>query len=364
MPQITASAYNNIRQSIAGRVGNQAAWADYPSSLTTPLTSTSGYGRSFASSILSAGSTVTSQQYFNLWSDLQAAHVHQTGALATDIDPDDFEQGVDRVVESHITDLNTIATSVLAFNHAATDFPASNFDGPTPLETSGGAATTSTRNTSFGGSGDAVTTITHEVTVNFGTHQNFLYFLTSGGEIRFAANASGGNTAVQYTKDWDWAQVLADAGQIRFGRVNQTTWRCDSVSGTGTGYSNAALSTGAPTTVIFSKQGGGRAGGNPGDVPVGQIYDDNFFRIYASTNTAFNTATQLKFKIELDDGDTGTGGQGEPGGPTGNLVDESVTATINSTVYTYTPASDFVWDGTTYNAISLPVPTGTKDSDF
>ena len=70
----------------------------------------------------------------------------------------------------------------------------------------------------------------------------------------------------------------------------------------------------------------------------------------------------MRFKIELDDGDTGTGGQAA--GPFGTPIDESVTATINSTVYTYTPASDFVWDGSTYNAISLPVPTGTKDSDF
>ena len=361
MPQITASAYNNIRQSIAGRVGNQSVWTDY-GSLTTPLTSTSGYGRNFASSIVTGSDVVTSQQYFDLWRDLQAAKVHQSGSLATDIDPDEFEQGIDRVAEQHTTDLNTIATGVLAFNHAATDFPASSFDGPTPLETSGGASTTSSRNTSFGGSGDAQTVITHEVTVDFVTHQNFLYFLASGGEIRFAASAIGGNTAITYTKDWDWAQVLSDAGQIRFGRVNQSTWRCDSVSGTGTGYSNAAIAEGAPTTVIFSKQGGGRAGGNPGDIPVANIYDDNFFRIYASTDVAFNSATQLKFKIELDDGDTGTGGQAP--GPFGTPIDESVTATINSTVYTYTPSSDFVWDGTTYNAIALPVPSGTKDSDF
>ena len=369
MPLISALNYNNIRESIAGRVGNQSVWTEY-GSLTTPLTSTSGYGRSFSSNTVVGGNTpgvsdtVTEQQYFDLWLDIQAAHVHQTGTLATDIDPTDFEQGVDQVVEQHITDLTTTANTILAFNHTSTDFPTSSFDGPNPLETTGGASTTSSRTTSFGGSADAVKVISHEVTVDFGSHQAFLYFLASGGEIRFASNASGGTTGTQYTKDWDWAQVLNDAGQIRFGRVNQNTWRCDSVTGTGTGYSNASITTGSPTTKIFEKQGGGRAGGNPGDVPVAQIYDDNFFRIYASTDTAFNTATQLKFKIELDDGDSGTGGQAEPGGPAGQLIDESVTATINSTVYTYTPSSDFVWDSTTYNAISLPTPTGTKDSDF
>ena len=46
MPSISALNYNNIRESIAGRVGNQSVWTEY-GSLTTPLTSTSGYGRSF-----------------------------------------------------------------------------------------------------------------------------------------------------------------------------------------------------------------------------------------------------------------------------------------------------------------------------
>jgi len=70
MPQITALNYNNIRESIAGRVGDQSVWTDY-GSLTTPLTSTSGYGRSFSSGIVVGGNTpgvsdtVTEQQYFD-----------------------------------------------------------------------------------------------------------------------------------------------------------------------------------------------------------------------------------------------------------------------------------------------------------
>jgi len=376
MPQIDAATYNTVRESIAERVGDQSVYSEY-GSLSTPLTATSGYGRSFSSGKVVGGSTpgvsdtVTDQQHFDLWLDLQAGYVHQNGSLNAASSPTDFE-GVrshpsnislrDQVTQQELTDLNTISTAVLGFNHASTDFPASSFDGPTPLETSGSVSTASTRSTAWGTGGSSI--ITHEVTVDFGNHQNFLYYLTAGGEFRFSLSASGGTTGTPYTKDWDWAQVFTDMATVRFGRVAGTTWRCESVGGSGTGYSNASITSGSAGTKIFEKQGGGRAGGTSGNVPVAQIYDDNFCRIYAGTNSAFNTASQLLFKIELNDGDLGTGGQAEPGGPAGTLVDEQVTATITSTVFTYTPASTFVYDGVTYNAIALPVPNGTKDSDF
>jgi hypothetical protein len=379
MPLTAASTYNNVRESIAGRVGNQSVWTEY-GSLTTPLTNVSGYGRNFSSDEVVGGNTpgvsdtITEQQHFDLWLDVQAAYVHQNGSLSNLSSPADFEgkrtypndadQGLrDAITEQELDDINSIATAVLAFNHTTTDFPSSSFDGPNALETSGGVSTASSRSSSWGGSGDSVTVITHEVTVSFTSHQNFLYYLAAGGEIRFNGSATGGTTATQYTKDWDWAQIFTDIGTVRFGRVNQTTWRCESIGGTGTGYSNANIGSGSTWTKIFEKQGGGRAGGNPGVIPVAQIYDDNFLRIYARTNTAFNSATALQFKIELDDGDTGTGGQ-QADGFIGPKTDESVTATINSTVYTYTPSSSFTYDGTSYNAIALPVPTGTKDSDL
>jgi hypothetical protein len=379
MPVTAAVTYNNIRESIAGRVGNQSVWSEY-GSLTTPLTTISGYGRNFISDTVVGGSTpgvsdtITEQQHFDLWLDVQAGYVHQNGSLSGTSDPTDFEGkrtypsdsdiGLrDPIEEQHLDDVNTVATAVLGFNHTTTDFPASSFDGPNPLETSGGASTASSRSSSWGGSGDSVTVITHEVTVNFASHNDLLYYLAAGGEIRFNGSATGGTTGTQYSKDWDWAQIFTDIGTVRFGRVNNTTWRCESIGGTGTGYSNSSIGSGSTWTKIFEKQGGGRAGGNPGVIPVAQIYDDNFLRIYARTNSAFSSATALQFKIELDDGDTGTGGQAADGfiGP---KVDESVTATVNSTVYTYTPSSSFTYDSVTYNAIALPVPTGTKDSDF
>jgi len=377
---ILASHYNAIRELVAGRLGNVSVYNDY-GSLSTPLTTFGGYGRNFSSNNVVGGSTpgvsdvVTEQQHFDLWLDLQAGHNHCFGTLATDISPTEFEGKLtypsdgdipnrDLIAWQHKLDLDTIADTVLTFNHASTEFPSTSFTGLEPLETSGGVSTSSTRTTTFGGSSDAAKIITHEVTVDFGSHNNLIYYLAAGGEFAFQSSATGGTTGTPYTKDWDWAQVLSDAGTVRFRRRNQTDWICEAIApGSGTGFSGANIGSGTTWTKIFEKQGGGRAGGNTGGIPVSQIYDDNFFRIYARTNTALSTASRLQFKIELDDGDTGTGYQievGEQGAPN----DESVTANITSTVYTKTPASTFVYNGVTYNGIVLDVPTGTKDSDF
>lgn len=376
---ILASHYNAIRELIAGRLGNVSVYNQY-GSLTTPLTTSGGYGRGFTSGTVVGGSTpgvsdiVTEDQHFNLWLDLQAGYNHCYGAISAEISPTEFEGKTtypnladfanrDPIAWQHKLDLDTIADDVLAFNHDTTEFPSSSFTGLEPLETSGGASTSSTRTAAWGGSG-STNPITHEVTVDFGSHNALIYFLAAGGEILFQSSATGGTTGTLYSKDWDWAQVLSDSGTVRFRRRNQTAWVCEAISpGSGTGYDAATIGSGASWTKVFEKQGGGRSGGNPGVIPVTQIYDDNFFRIYARTNNAFASATALQFKIEFDDGDTGTGGQAADGfiGP---KTDENVTATITSTVYTKTPNSTFVYDGVTYNGIVLPVPTGTLNSNL
>jgi hypothetical protein len=357
---ITAAEYNNIRQSIAARVGNFTVWSQH--GLATSTT-TSGYGKSFSSNIVTGGSTpgvsdsVTQQQMFNLFLDIQSGYVHQFGSVNTTIVPADFSAQTDAVDFQDITDFNTMANALMAFNPATTEFPSASFNTDF-LRTAGAASCSSTRTNSWGNASNVPSVITHRVTVNFGTHNNFLYFLSAGGEIRFDANLTGGTSGTSNTKDWDWARILSAMGTIRFGRKNGN-WRTESISpGTGTGSLLASISTGTtPTTVIFQKQGGGVTGGTPGSVPVTSIYANNYYRIKASTNNAFATATQLIFQIELDDGDTGTGGQVESYLP--GAIDEAVTGTVVSNVRTYTPSSDFIIGSTTYNAISQVPPVGT-----
>ncbi len=355
---ITALEYNNIRQSIATKVGDFGTWTEH--SIPTSTT-TSGYGRDFVSNIVTGGSTVgvsdkvTQQQMFDLYLDLQAGYVHQFGAQNSTILPAGFAQGT-AVEFDDITDFNTIANAVNAFNHLSTDFDSSSFT-TNLLRTSLGVSCSSSRSTAWGTGGSAV--ITHRVTVDFGTHNAFLYFLSAGGEIRFDASLTGGTSGTANTKDWDWAQILSAMGTIRFGRVG-SNWRTEAISpGTGSGSLLSSIGTGTtPTTVIFTKQGGVSTAAPPTGTDV---YDNNQYRIRASTNNAFASATQLIFQIEFDDADTGSGFQEEIG-ELGTPIDEPVGGTTTSNVYTYTPSSNFVIAGVTYSAIQRPAPNGTVNS--
>lgn len=354
---ITALEYNNIRQSIASRVGNFSVWTQH--SIPTS-TSTSGYGRSFSSSIVVGGSTVgvsdtvTDTQQFNLFLDLQAGYVHQYGSVDSTTSPANFTQG-STIDWQEIVDFNAIANNLLAFNHSSTDFAVSSFTTDL-LRTSGGVSCSSVRSTSWGTSAEPI--ISHRVTIDFGNHNNFLYFLSAGGEIRFDASLTGGSSTTANTKDWDWRQILSAMGTIRFGRVG-TNWRTQSLSGSGTGSTLSSISVGTtPSTIIYTRQGGVSTAAPPTGTSV---YDNNQYRIKASTNLAFADAFQLIFLIEFDDADTGSGFQVEG---FNDPIDEAVGGTVTSNVYTYTPDSEFIVNAVTYPAIQLPTPVGTKNKDL
>lgn len=372
---ITALEYNNIRGSIAAKLGDFNTWNEHGLSTST---TTSGYGRNFTSNLVVGGSTpgvsdtVTEQQHFDLWLDLQAGHVHQFGTMNATISPTEFEGKLtypadvdipnrDLIAWPHYVDLQTTAAAVNAFNHATTDFDSSSFTTGL-LRTSGGTSCSSSRD---GSTNPWSTTITHRVTVNFLNHNDLLYFLSAGGEIRFDASLTGGTSGTANTKDWDWSQILAAMGTIRFGRV-AGNWRTEAISpGTGTGSLLSSISTGTtPSTLIFQKQGGVTTGNpSPGDPGGTTIYDNNSYKIYASTNVTFANATALIFQIEFDDADTGTGGQqGYPGEPDVGGIDENVTGLVTSNVYTYTPSSTFVYDSVTYSAITQAAPNGVVNS--
>jgi hypothetical protein len=347
---ITALEYNNIRGIVFPVVGN----------------TTTGYGRAFTSSTVTGGSTVgvsdtvTEQQQFDLYLDSQAGYVHQNGSLSGSITTAAFAEGTE-IQWQDIVDFNTLANSVSNFNPVTTDFPSSSFTTDL-LRTTGGASCSSSRSTAWGVSPGS---INHQVTINFGNNNSFRYFFNAGGEIRFDASLTGGTSGTANTKDWDWAQILSGMGTIRFGRVG-SNWRTEAISpGTGTGSLVSTINSGTPTTLIFRKQGGVTVGAPSIGDPTGTtIYDNNDYSIYAGTNSAFATATQLIFNIVFNDGDTGTGGQdGYPGETEiGTPIDESVGGTTTSNVYTYTPDSDFTIGVTTYTAIRWQYPGQSRFS--
>ena len=383
---ITALEYNNTRGSIAAKLGDFNTWNEH--GLTTSTTS-SGYGRNFTSNLVVGGSTpgvsdyVTEQQHLDLWLDLQAAYVHQYGSQYSGIQPTSFEGKLtypndadyasrDVIDWDHYddvsgpnNDLRDIATAVNAFNHASTDFDSSSFT-TALLRTSGGISCSSSRNGATNPWGGSPDTITHRVEVSFLNHNALLYFLSAGGEIRFDASLTGGTSSTANTKDWDWAQILSSMGTIRFGRV-AGNFRTESLSGSGTGSLLSSISTGAaPSTLIFEKQGGVTTGNpSPGDAVGTTIYDDNAYKIYASTNTTFSSATKLIFEVQFDDADPGTGGQqGYPSEPDVGGIDEDVGGVSTSNISTSTPSSTFVYDSTTYAAVTQAAPTGSVTSSL
>lgn len=348
--KILASEYNAIYNLMAPIVGPTTSNVDL------------GYGRTLLSSPVAIGNTVTSLQQTNLWKDLQAGYIHQTNIANTRVDIDDVEVG-DLIRFVNVTNFDLFADDVVAFNPVSTDFPTANFD-EASLLTSSSTSTSSSRSTAWGTG--ATSRIGHRVTVSWASANARNHFWNAGGQIRFDASLTGGTSGTSNTKDWDWNRILAEMGKIRI-RKKGSNYVTDSLGtgGTGTSLGLGSLSTNTNTsggfftspTRLYTKQGGGVTGGNPGTVPVTQIYDDNEYQI----NIVVPNTSQMIFEIVFDDGDTGTGGQSEG---VNDPVDESVGGTVTSNLYTFTPNSNFTIGASTFDAIVQTAPTGTVDSSL
>lgn len=347
---ITALEYNNIYNLVNPIAGQTQT----------------GYGRSMISAPVIGGSTagvsntVTAQQQSDLFLDLQAAYVHQTGSVNNGIAITEFQP--DTPIEfSDVTGLNSISTDVANFNpEFSQDFPSNNFIQDVLL-TSAQAAVTSTRSTPWGTGSNF--RINHRVTVSWPSADEKDYFFNSGGQIRFEANLVGGTSGTVDSKDWDWQRILNSMGQIQFGkRFSDNAWRTIS-TGTGAGSIITNLSSDSTVTggflvnatKIFSQFGGGTPGGNTGTVDPTLIYSDNEYYI----QVVEPNSSQLIFEIVFDDSDSGTGGQVEG---FNDPVDEQVTGIITSFIRTYTADSEFTIGTVNYPAIQLTPPVGIINS--
>jgi len=292
--EITAAQYNGLQSRVATILGTGSG--------------TDGYGQALASSQVTADvSIVQASDFDNLRTDINKANNHQSGsnALIGDIQPLQII-GADRSETTRgsgvyhndegFNDYDT-AIGVIETNKFLID------GGNSTVE----AKTSSTRTTNWNG------TITHTFTVTFSDANQRRYFFNSGGEIRFSASQSGGGSA----KDLDWRALLSAMGTIKFGYTATTA----TGSGTASSIGNYDL-TGTYQT-IFTKTGSGN-------------YVENDYNIQARADSA----TILRFKVELRDDDTGdqiTGGVGTGGqdglfAPLGPAVDEDVTGTFTSTI--------------------------------
>lgn len=311
---ITAVQYNNVRTSLV--------------SVYSTL-----YGQTMRSSAVTASvNSVTSQQMLNLFLDAQSAYVHQQGTVSSSIavPPTGQTIGADTSrtfnqstgakatpvdgTKQGVNDYTTLITNISDFDPSSTAFPVGNF--------TLGTATSSARSTAWGGSADAANSIYHVVTVTFSTATQMSQFFNAGGELRFSSTLTGGTGS----KSTNWAALLSAMGTIRFGKYALTA------------------SSGTPTTV---------GSGGSGFDSLTSIYRQLFIKtgsgLYTGNDYTIDgrivSSTVLRFRISLDDNDAGT------------TVDESVNGTATSNVNTFRPDSSFVFNSTTYTAVSIAAPT-------
>jgi len=288
---ITAARYNNIQSRLAAIMGEGAG--------------TDGYGQTLASSTVAVSSTVTALNMQNLYDDMFAARVHQTGTAPVTIA--DMAVG-DTIGENSSTDPNGSVKGYTDFEGLIPTIESDKFlihGSQASVE----AAITSTRSTAWNG------TVVHTFTVTFSSESHRRHFFNAGGEIRFSASLIG----YSGSKGTDWASMLANMGTIKF-NYTETTF-----TGTGTGSAIGNYDLTGSYQQIFIKSGSG-------------VYVENDYNIQARASAV----NAIEFRVEFRDDDLGDQtGLGPP-------VDENVTGTLTSTIQQYRPTGSYV---------SVPTPS-------
>jgi len=266
----------------------------------TPGGSNEGWGQSWSVHNPAAGATITDTNTNDIINAAQDIAVY-TGASNNVSD-------VSNAAVIQDTDLNNIQSTITNGYNARLTADASYL--------SQEAKDTSTRTAAWS------TTVTHDVTVTFGSAAIRNAFFNAGGSLYFTASRSGGSTNDQNT---DWTNMLSAMGTIKM-NYTQTT----ASSGTTTSIGNNDLTTTYQT--IYTKAGSGS-------------YSTNYYSIQARADSS----TVLRFLITFGDSHTGRG------------YFDSVDGTLTSVSGQYRPNS-----GTLPNGYSVVVatPTYTTNSDL
>ena len=266
----------------------------------TPGGSNEGWGQSWSVHNPAAGATITDTNTNDIINAAQDIAVY-TGASNNVSD-------VSNAALIQDTDLNNIQSTITNGYNARLTADASYL--------SQEAKDTSTRTAAWS------TTVTHDVTVTFGSAAIRNAFFNAGGSLYFTASRSGGSTNDQNT---DWTNMLSAMGTIKM-NYTQTT----ASSGTTTSIGNNDLTTTYQT--IYTKAGSGS-------------YSTNYYSIQARADSS----TVLRFLITFGDSHTGRG------------YFDSVDGTLTSVSGQYRPNS-----GTLPNGYSVVVatPTYTTNSDL
>jgi len=266
---ISATDYNTIRTKIFNVMATGAG--------------NSGYGQTTFSSLVAEGNSVTKTQWDALRYDIYNALLHQTGSAAA---------------------LTTVAVGdVVRYGASQPNFQYNTF------------ADTATTNRFDLGTGQFVTevidsktyssswlnSLTATATVTFSTAEQARFFFNAGGKIRFASARTGGNGEAQNTS---WSNLLSGAGTQAF-------------AGGLSGINFFSLTNSYQT---FYTTTGSAA------------YSANQWRLEALCNVSNNTtgtANSITFRVTWTDNYTDSGAGGSPNPPPGDLVDGTLTLTVD-----------------------------------
>jgi len=245
-----------------------------------------GYGQTTFSSLISAGNSVTKNQWDALRYDIYNAVLHQTGSA-----PSLTTVSVGDVIRYGASQPN------FQYDTIADQATANRFDLGT-----GQFVTEAINTTSFTSSW--YQSVSSTTSITFATAEQARFFFNAGGKIRFASSRTGGNGEAQNTS---WSNLLSSAGAQAF-------------AGSLSGVNFFSLTSSYQT---FAEVSGSSA------------YSNNKWRLEASCNVSSNTlgtANIVNFRITWLDAytDPPTGGGFSPGSfPPGDLVDGTLTLTVD-----------------------------------
>lgn len=327
----TATDFNNIQSTVSSVMGVGSGQT--------------GYGQAVASSQVTAGSVISTTQWTNIRSDMSKARQHQTNVAVVDGAASiAANRGSPYQTLQILTSSTTISEDIRdQYNQFATgintDKALANTGQLSAAAAPSGITNPISRAGAWGGASQAQS-LSHTFTLTFaGYTQGSLTvsaadharcFFNAGGIVQLTSSRSG--TAAT-TKDTDWTNMLAGINILNFAGTSTSFISPGAVNAggtisSGTGFHN--LTVGAAATTILSQSSS-----------VSK-YAENRYLVSVSRPTS----STLRFTITWQDNDIGD--DTTPADAFVNRVDESVTGTINSSIFVRRP-----------NTVSVDVPAPT-----
>jgi hypothetical protein len=329
----TATDFNNIQSTVAAVMGLGSGQT--------------GYGQAVASSPVAAGSLISTTQWTNIRNDMSKARQHQKNQDVVDGAASiSANRGSPYQTLQILTSSTTISEDIRdQYNQFATGINAERAlanTGQLSLATAPSGVTNPVNRAGNWGGASQAQSLSHSFTLTFaGYTQGSLTvspenharcFFNAGGIIQLTSSRSG---TISTTKDTDWNNMLSGINVVNFsgtstfltspGAVN-----AGGVVGSGTGWHN--LTVGAAATTVLSQSSSI------------SVYAENRYLISVSRPTV-NTLT---FTVTWQDNDIGD--DTTPSDGHNFKTDETVTGTINSSIFVRRP--------NTAN-VDVPAPTAT-----